>query len=386
MSQTQQAIVQGQSPPLLLNPIQEEAAESAATWESVSQGQSVAQANSAVSVPKVTPTPTPAPPAPTPTVTTNVPPPISNLNPIQQAAYNAAQTATNVVGGKFVPPSVPPPVSPPSKTISGSGTNPLLPIAGGSGISTVVNSSGKVTAINGITLTGDELTDIEALKNSGASVSDIITYINQPGFAWTGLSVYLQNYVKSVVTTFNGNIANYMQIGALVISKDDYNKLTADQQFALYQNAGLIPTGGQISKKADGTWGIITPNPNMTNGIPTDLYNEYIQNKALYTEYGIHAPFFVDNTQHAADGSAVIVVIPFDNPTNPLIVSALPNIDYHFANIGGEAVITEILNDTTDEVILKADISGSISNADITKAVSSGKLSASLSTGITIEN
>jgi len=160
---------------------------------------------------------------------------------------------------------------------------------------------------------------------------------------------------------------------------DKWDKLTPNDKFYWLQKVGRIPGDAQLTINADGSWGYISKseqgNTGYTNGIPTDLYKDYLKNQALYTKYNKAAPFFVDNTQHSPDGSAVVVAIPFDNPTNPLVVTAPDTIRYKFKNIGGNAVINQILNKNDSTVVLQSDAKGNFTDADILKAINTGKLS-----------
>ena len=377
-----------------------------------------------------------------------VPAPITPLNPIQQAAYDAAQNAKNVVNGVYVPPVVPPPVSPPSSTppsavnnvgsgaapsgggimggnapagttfnpnvpintpsgvlvvapVAGVGSTTTTSIGGGtppagtvfnpstspnqttvvtpvvnspppvpipsggtgsgssgssggssSGSSTVVvptqltagmsqdewnvykaanhipdgsqynsnsgvitlpdgttispishsnasptltaiSADGKITSINGVVLTGDYINDINSLVNSGASDADIITFLQMnPDTTWWSQNLFtpVTNRINTAVTNFNANIGSYMMVGSLIISKADFNKLSPDAQFAMYQKAGLIPVGGKISINSDGTWGVIIPTDikyDASNAIMTKATLDYLKTNDpdVYTSY-----------------------------------------------------------------------------------------------------
>ena len=111
------------------------------------------------------------------------------------------------------------------------------------------------------------------------------------------------------------------------------------------------------------------------------MYDSYIENKPLYAKYNKPAPFFVDNTQHAADGTGVVVVIPFNDPTNTLVVPTLADSHYRFKNVDGNAVINQIVNDE-GKVILQTDSNGTFNNDDIDKAVKNETLSKNSATSL----
>lgn len=117
-SSLSQTIGQGSAPQVVpapitnLNPIQQAAYDAAQNAQNVVKG---------TYVPPVVAPPV-SPPTPTPTQVPTLP--VTSLNPIQQAANDAALNAQNVVNGVYVPPVVPPPVSPPTPSNSGVGGTP----------------------------------------------------------------------------------------------------------------------------------------------------------------------------------------------------------------------------------------------------------------------
>ena len=235
--------------------------------------------------------------------------------------------------------------------------------------------------------------DLATLKANGADNFTITQYMAQYGQGWNwnymvtiddksamgnAAKILKDAGVTKAYQDANSGKATYYSFddpnkpGAKVqIPSTLYNSATPQQQFAFLQKYGVISNSAKLVVNNDGSWGYTgdTTSSNTVNGIPKDLYDSYIQNKALYTKYGHPAPFFVDNTQHAADGTGVVVVIPFDNPTKPLTVSTIANDHYRFKNVDGNAVINQIVNDTTGKVILATDAKGNFSNDDIANAI-----------------
>ena len=68
-----------------------------------------------------------------------------------------------------------------------------------------------ISVINGVTLTGNIMTDLDALKSVNSKPADIITLLNsRPDFNWNNISVQQQQYLSPIVSTFNQNISDYL--------------------------------------------------------------------------------------------------------------------------------------------------------------------------------
>ena len=169
----------------------------------------------------------------------------------------------------------------------------------------------------------------------------------------------------------NGKTVNVISI--------QYDSWTPAQQFAFQQSQGLIPTDAQISFNADGSWGYTSKsaaakqqaNSGYTNGIPTDLYNTYLQNKNAYAAAGKPPPL---NFDHTVDGQ--VTVTPYADPSKAVTYIVPTGTQLFFNNVKGLPVIDK-LTDLKGNIILKADSQGNYIDNDIQAAINSGKLSTS---------
>ena len=365
-----------------LNPIQQAAADSAAPWEAVQTG------NKSAPPPAPAPPPPPAPPAPPPSQ-----PAPAKTTPTKITTSIGGE-GNEAPAGTVFNPSVPVNTPTPSTTTPAKTTKDN----GDSNTSTTVSAGdGAINFMNYTGLTGNPVIDLPELNAHGADSFTIANYMAKYGQGWN------YNYLVTVDDNSAMGKANkilkdagiskaYHDVASgtgkyyefkdpdnpnktIQIPVTVYDNATHEQQFALMQKYGVISKDAKFVDNKDGTWGYTNIAPdNTVNGIPKDLYDDYVANKALYTKYGKPAPFFVDNTQHAEDGTAVVVVIPFDNPAHPLIVSVPDGIRYKFKNIDGNAVINQILNKSSSDVIIQTDAKGNFNPNDIATAINSGKL------------
>jgi len=136
--------------------------------------------------------------------------------------------------------------------------NPTIPVTTiGSSIASTVSTNvikpPPITVISGVALTGNIMTDLDALKTANAKPADYITLLNNhPDFNWNNISVQQQQLLAPIVTTFNSNIGNYISIGGNVISKDDYSKLSPQAQLDMMISAGLIDSNAKLAVDVNG--------------------------------------------------------------------------------------------------------------------------------------
>ena len=110
-------------------------------------------------------------------------------------------------------------------------------------------------------------------------------------------------------------------------------------------------------------------NSGYTNGIPTDLYNTYLQNKDAYAAAGKPPPL---NFDHTVDGQ--VTVTPYSDPSKAVTYSVPTGTELFFNNVKGMPVIDK-LTDLKGNTIIKANSDGTFNTDDVYNAFKSGTLS-----------
>jgi hypothetical protein len=110
-------------------------------------------------------------------------------------------------------------------------------------------------------------------------------------------------------------------------------------------------------------------NSGYTNGIPTDLYNTYLQNKDAYAAAGKPPPL---NFDHTVDGQ--VTVTPYADPSKAVSYAVPTGTQLFFNNVKGMPVIDK-LTDLKGNTIVKANSDGTFNTDDVYNAFKSGTLS-----------
>ena len=106
-------------------------------------------------------------------------------------------------------------------------------------------------------------------------------------------------------------------IGTVYVPVNQWDNWTPAQQLAFQIKLKLTPSDAVLVMNKDG-WGYTSKseaatqqaNSGYTNGIPTDLYNAYLQNKDAYAAAGKPPPL---NFDHTVDGQ--VTVTPYSDPS-----------------------------------------------------------------------
>jgi hypothetical protein len=110
------------------------------------------------------------------------------------------------------------------------------------------------------------------------------------------------------------------------------------------------------------------------------LYQTYQDNKDKYAAIGHAPPIHYDETQHSADGTPLVVAIPYKDPSKQVILPEPGKVSFVFKNVDGMPVVSEMRNKETNTIVMKANANGQFDDKDIKAALDNGILSRSSAT------
>ena len=253
---------------------------------------------------------------------------------------------------------------------------------------TGVNTTVKLPPVlpTGFTPTGDAINDIDSLFSNGANLQQIQSYMALNNVASNQLSGSQQSQLTKIgYTQPDGDSYEFdspdKNIGTVYVPVSQWDNWTPAQQLAFQIKLKLTPSDAVLVTNKDGSWGYTSKseaatqqttqqaNSGMTNGIPTDLYNTYLQNKDAYAAAGKPPPL---NFDHTVDGQ--VTVTPYADPSKAVTYTVATGTQLFFNNVKGMPVIDRV-TDLKGNTIVKANSDGSFNTDDVYTAFKSGTLS-----------
>ena len=238
----------------------------------------------------------------------------------------------------------------------------------------------------GFTSTGNAINDIDSLFSTGASLQQIQAYMSINNVDLNQLSGSQQSQLTKIGYTQPGGDSYEFDspdksIGTVYVPVSQWDNWTPAQQLAFQIKLKLTPSDAVLVTNKYGSWGYTSKseatsadakqqaNSGMTNGIPTDLYNTYLQNKDAYAAAGKPPAL---NFDHTVDGQ--VTVTPYSDPSKAVTYSVPTGTQLFFNNVKGMPVIDK-LTDLKGNTIVKANSDGTFNTDDVYNAFKSGTLS-----------